>query len=84
MSWAEPRTWEWATLTRTAVGAGFGTALVQGLLAIYRDTRQRKSQAAYMAMRLAVILEEYASARGGGGAGVTAGQGPAVAGTRLS
>jgi hypothetical protein len=62
MPWWEPQTWDWATLAKTAIGAGFGTALVQGLLAIYRDRRHRKSQAAYMAMRVAVTLEFYASA----------------------
>ena len=56
MAWWEPQTWDWATMTKTAIGAGFGTALVQGLLAIYRDRRDRKLQAAYMAMRLAVVL----------------------------
>ncbi len=54
--------WDWATLGKTALGAGVGTALVQGLLAVYRDGRHRKSQATYMAMRLAVTLEFFASA----------------------
>lgn len=58
----DPQTWDWATLSKTVVGAGVGTALVQGLLPLYRDWHHRKSQAAYMAMRLAVTLEFYASA----------------------
>jgi hypothetical protein len=66
MAWWDPQTWDWVTLGKTAVGAGFGTAVVQvfvqGLLPIYRDHRQRRLQAAYMAMRLAVTLESYASA----------------------
>lgn len=62
MAWWDPLIWDWATIGKTALGAGVGTALVQGLLAIYRDRRNRKSHAAYMAMRLAVTLEFYAKA----------------------
>ncbi len=51
---------DWATLGKTAIGAGFGTAATAGVFALYRDHRQKKSLAAYMAMRLAVILEAYA------------------------
>ncbi len=53
---------DWGTLIKTIIGAGVGTALVQPLLAIYRDARERNSHAAYMAMRLAVILEAYTAA----------------------
>jgi hypothetical protein len=52
---------DWLSLATTVVGAGFGTALVQVLPPIIRDARHRKHQAAYMAMRLAVVLEAYAS-----------------------
>jgi hypothetical protein len=59
----EPETWDWAArLGSMVVSAGVGTALVQGLLPIYRDRRSRKLQAAYMAMRVAATLEFYASA----------------------
>ena len=62
MDWWHPLAWDWATLAKSALGAGFGTAAMTGILSVYRDTRHRKSQAAYMAMRLAVTLESYAYA----------------------
>jgi hypothetical protein len=59
MDWWHPLTWDWATIWKTAIGAVFGTATVQGflgavfgtaafqgLLSIYRDQRHRKSKAA--------------------------------------
>jgi hypothetical protein len=52
---------DWSTLVQTFVGAGVGTAVVTGLISIYRDHRHKKSQAAYMAMRLAVVLEAVAA-----------------------
>jgi hypothetical protein len=52
-------TWDWGTVAKSFVGAGFGTAVVTGVLSLYRDRRHRSSQAAYMAMRLAVALEFY-------------------------
>jgi hypothetical protein len=57
--WAQIAWWDWL---RTLLGAAGGTAIVQGLFLIYRDHRQRKSHAAYMAMRLAVTLEAYSAA----------------------
>jgi hypothetical protein len=62
MDWWHPLAWDWATLAKSALGAGFGTAAMTGILSVYRDTHHRKSQAAYMAMRLAVTLEPYAYA----------------------
>jgi hypothetical protein len=59
MVWWESLTWDWAALTKTAIGAGLGTFIVQSFLTFYRERCQRKLQAAYMAMRLAVILEEF-------------------------
>jgi hypothetical protein len=56
MPWHELLTWDWATIVKTIVGAGIGAASAQWL----RDSRHRKRQAAYMAMRLAVVLEAYA------------------------
>jgi hypothetical protein len=52
MDWWHPLAWDWATLVKSALGAGFGTAAMTGILSVYRDTHHRKSQAAYMAMRL--------------------------------
>ena len=51
---------DWASWLKLIIGAGIGSALVQGLLPIWREHHQRKKQAAYMAMRLAVILENFA------------------------
>jgi hypothetical protein len=55
-------TWDLGSFATTVFGAGFGAAVMQAFLSLYRDYRQRKAPAAYMAMRLAVILEAYASA----------------------
>ena len=52
---------DWSNLAQVVLGAGFGTAAVTGLTSLYRDYRHKKSQAAYMAMRLAVVLELYAA-----------------------
>ena len=41
--------------------SGFGTAAVQGGIAIYRDRVSRGDSGAYLALRLAVMLEAYAS-----------------------
>lgn len=58
----EPATWDWATLGKTAVGAGFGTALVQGLISLIREWTQAKRKSTYLASRLAVTLEFFAMA----------------------
>lgn len=57
MSLLDPLTWDWSTIIKAAVGAGIGSAGVQ----LFRDWRLRRAHAAYMAMRLAVTLEFYAS-----------------------
>ncbi len=48
------------------IGAGLGSGVVsvfvQGYLPIWRENRQRNAHAAYMAMRLAVMLESYSAA----------------------
>jgi hypothetical protein len=62
MAWLDAQAWDIGPLIKTIIGAGFGSALVQALLPMWREKRQQKSHAAYMAMRLAVILESYASA----------------------
>jgi hypothetical protein len=51
---------DWASWVKLIIGAGIGSALVQSLLPIWREHHQRKKHAAYMAMRLAVILENFA------------------------
>ena len=53
--------WDWSNLASVIFGAGFGTAVAQLGVPAYRDWRNRKRQAAYMAMRLAVVLEAFAS-----------------------
>jgi len=51
---------DWLDFLKLIIGAGIGSALVQGLLPLLRDLFQRKKQATYMAMRLAVTLENFA------------------------
>ena len=53
---------DWATLGKTVLGAGIGTGVVQGSFAICRERRHRTAQAAYLAMRLSVVLEAFAIA----------------------
>ena len=53
---------DWLTLGKTVLGAAIGTGVVQGSFAIYRKRRHRTPQAAYLAMRLAVVLEAFAIA----------------------
>jgi hypothetical protein len=50
MDWFAWESWDWGTAIRTVIGAGIGSALVQGLLPFFREHHQRKKQAAYMAM----------------------------------
>lgn len=59
MAWWEVWAWDWAPISKTVVGAGVGTAVVQGAISLYRDRRDKRLQAAYIAMRVAVILEEF-------------------------
>jgi hypothetical protein len=58
----DPLSWDWATIAKSAIGAGVGAAAVQGFISLYRERRTTKAQASYMAMRLAVALESYAYA----------------------
>jgi hypothetical protein len=56
-----PTVWDWVSIWKAAVGAGIGTAAVQGGFALYRDRTQKNEKAAYLALRLAVLFEGYAS-----------------------
>jgi hypothetical protein len=56
-----PASWDWLSIWKAAVGAGIGTAAVQGAVTLYRDRSHKKEKAAYLALRLAVLLEGYAS-----------------------
>ena len=56
-----PLGWDWASLVHAAVGAGVGTAAVQGGLTLYRERTQKRDKAAYLALRVAVLLETYSS-----------------------
>jgi hypothetical protein len=56
-----PAAWDWLSIWKAAVGAGIGTAAVQGGIALYRDRTQKNEKAAYLALRLAFLLEGYAS-----------------------
>lgn len=61
VSLLNPSTWEWATIVQTVLGAGAGTAIVQIVAPMLMEGRRRKAHARYLAMRLSVILEDYAS-----------------------
>lgn len=62
--------WDWLDVTKTSTAAFFGalsggglvSVLVQVLVPAYRDWRDRRRRAAPLAMRLADMLEAYASA----------------------
>lgn len=56
-----PAAWDWLSIWKAAVGAGIGTAAVQSAVALYRDRTQKNEKAAYLALRLAVLFEGYAS-----------------------
>jgi hypothetical protein len=56
-----PATWDWVSISKAALGAGLGTAAVQGAVALYRERTQKNEKAAYLALRLAVLFEGYAS-----------------------
>src|SRR5215813_5610418 len=51
--------WDWGGTIRMMVSAGAATAAVQIFMPMYRDRRTRKNHAAYMAVRLAVTLENF-------------------------
>lgn len=57
----DPTTWDWLSIVKAAFGAGLGTAIVQGGLALYRERALKKENAAYLALRIAVLLEAFAS-----------------------
>lgn len=52
--------WGW-DLLRSFVGAGAGTAAVTGAVALLRDRKKKRAEATYLALRLAVTLEKFAS-----------------------
>jgi hypothetical protein len=56
-----PAAWDWVSIWKVAIGAGLGTAAVQGTVALYRERTQKNEKAAYLALRLAVLFEGYAS-----------------------
>jgi hypothetical protein len=48
---------DWA---KVVIGAGLGTAIVQGIIALARDERSKKSKADFLALQLAIALEAFA------------------------
>jgi hypothetical protein len=52
--------WDWFAMGRMFLSAGAATVCVQLLSPIIRDRHRSRRHAAYMAMRLAVVLEAYA------------------------
>ncbi|MDP4024150.1 hypothetical protein Q8W71_16090 [Methylobacterium sp. NEAU 140] len=47
---------------QTIIGAGIGSAIIQAVIPAFRDWRKQSAQASYLALRLAVTLEAFASA----------------------
>jgi len=47
-----PFTWDWASIVHAAVG----TAAMQGAITLYRERTQKQDKAAYLALRVAVML----------------------------
>jgi hypothetical protein len=56
-----PIGWDWLSVAKTAFGAGLGTAMVQGGITFYRESSRKTESAAYLALRVAVLLEAFAS-----------------------
>ena len=54
---------DWGTVGKTllgaSIGSGLGSALVQGFFSLRAERQKRASQATYLAMRLAVLLEAF-------------------------
>jgi hypothetical protein len=57
----DPAARDWLSILKTAFGAGLGMAAVQGGISLYSDRALRKDSAAYLALRVAVLLEAYTS-----------------------
>lgn len=53
---------EWQTLIQSTFGASLGTVLVQVIAPWWRESGARQSQAAYLALRLAVGFEQFGAA----------------------
>nr|WP_314089427.1 hypothetical protein [uncultured Shinella sp.] len=51
---------DWQPIISTIVGAGLGTALVQGAISLYQYHSTGNSAARYVAIRLATLFESYA------------------------
>src|SRR5216684_5703463 len=63
MLWSlgDPAAWDWPSILKTVIGAGLGTGAVQGGISLYKDRALRNDGAAYLALRVAVLLEAYTS-----------------------
>jgi hypothetical protein len=57
----DPLNWDWPTIVKGAFGAGLGTVGVQVVWPLIQERRAKKDRAAYLALRVAVTLEAYAS-----------------------
>lgn len=57
----DPANWGLLSVLKTAIGAGLGTAIVQGGVTLYRERTVKSEKAAYLALRLAVLLEAFTS-----------------------
>lgn len=56
-----PLNWDWLTIVKGAFGAGIGTVGVQVVWPYVQERRAKTDRAAYLALRVAVTLEAYAS-----------------------
>lgn len=53
---------EWSNIITAMLGAGLGTAIVEGGISLFQYLRTERSQAAFLALRIASQLEAYARA----------------------
>lgn len=53
---------EWSDILKTILGASIGSAVLTSMFTLWRERGKRAQDATYLAMRLAVILEAFASA----------------------
>jgi hypothetical protein len=60
MPWLEYLlTVDWATAGKTALSAGLGSAMVQGIFSLVGERRRKNAHATYLAMRIAVLLDAF-------------------------
>lgn len=58
--WLKEKEMDWAEIFKIAVGAGIGTAVVEGAFSLFQYVRTNRNHGAFLAFRLAIQLEAYA------------------------